>query len=120
MQRYDNEEIERLVRLLDCRGNDSELAHMKLSEIGEAAIPKLISALKGGTMRRFNAARTLGKIGIDARLGLTQLGVSARDAALTAVREALIYEQAYESGKESELICQSLHRAIANLSPPSK
>ena len=117
---HNNEEIDHLVRLLDRRGNDSELAHMQLSEIGEAAIPKLISALKGGTMRRFNAARTLGKIGIDARLGLIQLGESARGAALTAAREALTYEQAYGIGQESELICQMLQRAIANLSPPSK
>ena len=85
----DTGRIEELIRRFDEGDPTAERAHLELSHMGGIAIPALIVALKGDTSRRFYAARTIGKIGIDAQCGLVSLDESAREAALSAVNEAL-------------------------------
>ena len=85
----DTGRIEELIRCFDEGDPAAERAHLELSHMGGAAIPALVRALQGGTNRRFYAARTIGKIGIDAQCGLVSLDESAREAALAAVNEAL-------------------------------
>lgn len=108
-------EIDRLVCSFD-EMSTADRAHERLAEIGEEAVPRLIYGLKGGGCRRFHSARTLGKIGIDAQVNLVKLSDSARQSALNAVREALTWEQGNGSGQMSQMIRDSLKRAIENLS----
>ena len=109
--------IDRVVESFDWGDSETEKAYIEVVQSGQKSVARLVYAMKGGTMRRFHAARALGAIGMNAQCGLIRIDAEPREAALTALQEAWDYEQLHESGRESEQICVAIQRAIANLAP---